>query len=732
MVKLSIRGRVLLLLLASVLITLMAVGGLAFYALNTTKITMLAQSEAVGQFLAESMGRKAASDAKNDLQEMTRVKAQHLSRELMMVKKDVAYMADSLQLIMTSPAQYRPRKLPDTQQEPDILSETVYIHYSPELQSRGIDGNLQRQIALAGNFADVLEPLSKYYRGYRTSLYAGSRDGYFICLDIVPSEQGRASIYPSPEVRQDFIQTYDHRERFWYKLGEQTDTPAFSDIYRGAEGKLDVTCAMPYYDGNGFAGVVGISYSVEDLYRTFLADAIKQDGISFVMDCHGRVVFSSEDEGILAARLDGTDIRQLSEAEPDIAAAAQRMVAGGNDVMSVIMNGKKYYLAFAPLEGTKWSFGTMLEAQTVMTPVERVKDAVLEKMTELQTTGQSTINKFICRSAILLIPILLLLIYSSGLMAGRLTRPIRQLEGGVREIAAGNFDKKLQISTGDEIENLAESVNSMSDDLKLYTENLAQVAAEKERSRTELEVAAQIQQDMLPGTRQPFPERQEFSIYALMQPARDVGGDFYDFYIVQDNYLVVTIADVSGKGVPAALFMAKCQSVLKSCIMGAKSPENLGAILEKANRELCQNNEAAMFVTVLVGVLDLRNGHFTYAHCGHCPPLLQHEGHYEFLPLPKSYVLGLWERPYTQKSMELSPGDMIFLYTDGVSEAMDVDGNLFTEPRIRDTLNNLSAERQPEKLLPQMLAAIRQYAGGEEQSDDITMVGLRYDGQPEK
>jgi sigma-B regulation protein RsbU (phosphoserine phosphatase) len=272
----------------------------------------------------------------------------------------------------------------------------------------------------------------------------------------------------------------------------------------------------------------------------------------------------------------------------------------------------------------------MIEAQTVVTPVERVKDAVLEKMAELQATGQSTINKFICRSAILLIPILLLLIYSSGLMAGRLTRPIRQLEGGVREIAAGNFDKKLQISTGDEIENLAESVNSMSEDLKLYTENLAQVAAEKERSRTELEVAAQIQQDMLPSTFPPFPERQEFSIYALMQPARDVGGDFYDFYIVQDNYLVVTIADVSGKGVPAALFMAKCQSVLKSCIMGAKSPENLGAILEKANRELCQNNEAAMFVTVLVGVLDLRNGHFTYAHCGHCPPLLQHEGHYEF------------------------------------------------------------------------------------------------------
>lgn len=728
MVKLSIRGRVLLLLLFSVLLTLLAVGGLAFYALYTTKITMTAQSEAVGQFLAESMGEKAADAAMEDLQEMTRIKAQHLSRELLMVKKDVVYMADAMHLIMTSPDQYGPRKLPETRQEPDILSETVYIHYSPELQARGIDGDLQRKIDLAGNFADVLEPLSKYYRNYRTSMYAGSRDGYFICLDIIPSDQGRASIYPSPEVQQEFIHTFDHRKRFWYKLGEQTDKPAFSDIYRGAEGRLDVTCAMPYYDGDGFAGVVGISYSVEDLYRTFLADAIKQDGISFVLDAQGRVVFSSEEAGILAARQDGMDIRQLSAAEPDMAAAASRMTAGESDVVSAVMNGRTYFLAFAPLEGTNWSFGTMIEAQTVMTPVEQVKDAVLMKMSELQDTGRRMFDLFIWRALMLLIPILLLLVYSSGIMAGRLTRPIRQLAGSVREIAAGNFDKKLQISTGDEIEKLAESVNSMSDDLKLYTENLAQVAAETERTRTELEVAAQIQQDMLPNTFPPFPERQEFSIYALMEPAKDVGGDFYDFYMVQDDYLVVTIADVSGKGVPAALFMAKCQSVLKSCIMGAKNPENLGSILEKANRELCQNNEAAMFVTVLVGVLDLRNGHFTYAHGGHCPPLLQHEGRYEFLPMPKSYVLGLWERNYVQESMDLSPGDMIFLYTDGVSEAVDEAGSLFTEPRIRDTLNELSAERLPEKLLPQMLASIRRHAGAEEQSDDITMVGLRYDG----
>lgn len=150
MVKLSIRGRVLLLLLSGVLLTLLAVGGLAFYALYTTKTTMMAQGDAMGQLLAESLGGKVEGEAKENLQEMTRIKAQHLSRELLMLKKDVTYMADAMHTILTSPEQYRPRKLPETRQKADILSETVYIHYSPDLQSRGINEALQREIDLAG------------------------------------------------------------------------------------------------------------------------------------------------------------------------------------------------------------------------------------------------------------------------------------------------------------------------------------------------------------------------------------------------------------------------------------------------------------------------------------------------------------------------------------------------------------------------------------------------------
>ena len=158
--------------------------------------------------------------------------------------------------------------------------------------------------------------------------------------------------------------------------------------------------------------------------------------------------------------------------------------------------------------------------------------------------------------------------------------------------------------------------------LKEYTENLANAAAERERVRTELSVAARIQEDMLPNLFPAFPEHKEFAIYATMDAAMNVGGDFYDFYLLDEKHLVITIADVSGKGVPAALFMAKSQSVLKNSILRGKTQDNLAAAIENANQQLCRNNDASMFVTALVGILDMQSGHFTYVSGGHCPPPL--------------------------------------------------------------------------------------------------------------
>lgn len=727
MVRISIRRKVLFILLAGVVVTLLAVGVVFIYGQNRTQQALDEQSEVIRNFLAESMGSFTEQFAKDRLQEVTATKAQHLDRELFIVQEDVEYMAEAMQLLLTAPDKHLPRTLADSRQEADILTGTSYIHYSRALLQQGISPELKAEIGLAGNFADVLKPMSTSYAGSRTSLYAGSKHGYLICLDLLPKDEGRKSIFPSAALKADFLAHYDPRERTWYKQAEAAGKPVFSSIYKGAEGNLDLTCAAPYYDARGFAGVVGISYTVDDIYQVLVADAVSHEGHSFVLDQAGRVIFSSEKEGILAAVDEGQDIRQADAS--GMAEAARRMTAGETDVMSVEISGKAYYLAFAPLKITGWSLGVLVDTAEIMAPVKQVEGEVVTKLGSFEEKVQEIMQSILWQSALLLLPIILLLMYASNLLAGRFTRPVRRLADGAREIAAGNFDKKVELTTGDELEYLADSFNFMTDELKKYTENLAKVAAEKERSRTELEVAARIQTDMLPTNFADFTGHPEFELYALMEPAKDVGGDFYDFYLLQGRYLVVTVADVSGKGVPAALFMAKSQSVLKNCMFRSADPENMAGVLEAANEELCRNNEAAMFVTVFMGVVDLQNGRFTYADGGHCPPLLGRSGQYEFLPLEKSCVLGLMEMPYTQQCIELQPQDTLFIYTDGVSEAMNEDYALFTEARIKDGLNGLAAGQPVDDLLRQMLAVVRQYAGNAEQSDDITMLGLRYKGK---
>ncbi len=728
--KLSIRGRVLFLALSSVVAALLAVGVVAVHWFYVTRGVILQQEDVLAETLAESMGNYAAESVKDKLKKVTEAKAQHLDREFHIVGEDVEFMADCMTRILSFPENYLPRALPNTRLEPDILAGVPYIHYSPELMRQGIGEETREEIGRAGNIADVLVPMSKSYDDYRTSFFAGSKNGYMVCVDIVPSKDGTASIYPSEEARQEFLESFDPRERFWYRLGKDAAKPVFTSLFIGAEGLLDISCVMPYYDNDGFAGVTGISYSVEDIHRTVVESAHEESSTNFILDGTGDVVISSEKDGILAAVPENVDLRQA--AEPDIAEAVKRMTAGESGVMSVALNGKDYYLAFAPMETAGWSYGVLIEDKEVADAVTQVSGDVLQEMGMIRNTLREIFSDSLVKMGTVLLPVLLLVIYGSGFMAARVTRPIRRLADGVKEIAAGNFDRKLDLSTGDEIEHLAECFNSMTEELKTYTQHLAQAAAEKEHARTELEVAAKIQTDMLPNASGAFPERKEFELYALMEPAKDVGGDFYDFYMLDERRLAFAIADVSGKGIPAAMFMAKSQSILKHCLLTAKSPDDLASVLEHANRLLCKNNEAAMFVTVFLGILNLETGRLTYADGGHCPPLFGRDGSYAFLPMKKGTMLGLMELPYEQQSVELLPGDVLYLYTDGVSEAMNEAEAQFTEARIKEALDALPPDRKAEDILPYMLERVRQHIGEAEQSDDITMLSLQYHGNNHK
>lgn len=308
------------------------------------------------------------------------------------------------------------------------------------------------------------------------------------------------------------------------------------------------------------------------------------------------------------------------------------------------------------------------------------------------------------------------------------TKPIGKLADFTQGITdSGVFEnQRIHIKTGDEIESLSESFNFMLAKLEDYIENLSKVTAEKERIGAELNVAKQIQADMLPSIFPAFPNRDEFDIYATMDPAKEVGGDFYDFFMLDDNHLVFLIADVSGKGVPAALFMVITKTLIKNQVMKGQEPYE---VFEEVNNQLCENNKEGMFVTAWLGILEISTGIITYVNAGHNPPLVKRkEGKYEYLQCRPGFVLaGMEGIPYQQDKIKLQEGECIFIYTDGVTDANNPKKELFGEDRLSDTID-IYKDNNPKELLYNLKTELENYMGEEDQFDDITMLCIEYKG----
>jgi sigma-B regulation protein RsbU (phosphoserine phosphatase) len=404
------------------------------------------------------------------------------------------------------------------------------------------------------------------------------------------------------------------------------------------------------------------------------------------------------------------------------------MVAGESGILPVIVDGKDYFLAFAPVNNTGWSFGTLALRNDIAAAAEDGKNYFLKQIDGFNSRLQKKFFLFTFISALIFIGLLYILFPASNKLAHRFVKPINELSDGVREITGGNFDKKLEIQTGDEIQHLAICFNAMTDELKTQMANLTKATAEKERIATELNVATQIQNGMLPKD---FPERNDVELLATMTPAKEVGGDFYDFYFIDETHLAITVADVSGKGISAALFMVIAKTILNNFAVSTLNREGLAEVVAAANDKLCANNDAMMFVTTFIGVLDLETGEFVYVNAGHNPPVIYHaeENRCDFLDVKKNFVLGPMDGiPFAEQRTTFKKGDLIFLYTDGVTEALNVKDEEYLPDRLIKFMNSTDCRVDLHELLKNVRADVAAHVGEAEQSDDITMFALRFKG----
>lgn len=396
-----------------------------------------------------------------------------------------------------------------------------------------------------------------------------------------------------------------------------------------------------------------------------------------------------------------------------------------NNVRNIITKGERateYLYSYSPESGAHTTAGIAIyNSKGEITAILGVEKA----MTRLEAARNTYVKDTLL--GVLTAIVLFLFVYSIFLYR-EILLPVFAVTDEAKRFAESNMpsDKLMSIRKKDEIGVLAQAIYKMEIDIVEYMKNLTAVTAEKERIGAELNVATQIQADMLPNIFPAFPERSEFDIYATMEPAKEVGGDFYDFFLVDEDHLALVMADVSGKGVPAALFMVIAKTLLKNAVQMDLSP---GEVLEKVNNQLCENNEAEMFVTVWLGILEISSGQLTCANAGHEYPALRRAGGcYELVKDKHGFVLAVMEGArYWEYQLKLDPGDELFVYTDGVTEAANSREELFGTGRMLEALN-LHPDEEPDVLLPRVKEEIDRFVGETPQFDDITMLGLRYLG----
>ncbi|MDR3130339.1 MAG: SpoIIE family protein phosphatase [Treponema sp.] len=661
-----------------------------------------------------------------DIAELMQAKSDNISLQVDAMREAVLLLKGYAEHLYNNNEKFRPVKIPSMRQvptgelkmywflEPEIINDKTYT------EADLVRSGLLEETWLLGNMESVAELVKKSIPDILT-VFITTKSGQNIQYDRDASIK-----FFVPESKRRL------HERPWYTTARDSYGLYMSEAYLDlmAERGLTISISSPWYSEDGeFLGVLGIDVRIDDMYRAVEETVIRENGYAVLINNYAGE--GSNESRIVSAP--GLNDQNKNNPAAFLGGGADGIIAGmrtlpagrGSSFLGAGKEEKKIYIIWTPVRLTDWQLAYVVPEKDILAPAAELGREITRMTGTAVKRMNGIISTAILVSLLLLAAIVLLASWTSRLVAGKIARPIASLTSGVRKAGEGNLDYRSEIKTGDEIEDLSLAFERMTVELKNHIENLRLVTAEKERIGAELNVAAKIQASMLPGIFPPFPHRREFDIYGSMLPAREVGGDFFNFFFIDENTLAVLIADVSGKGVPAALFMVIAMTLIENSVHYGMSP---GEAFKSVNNLLCRNNDEDMFVTAFMGYLDIPRGKFTCVNAGHNPPVIKRGDDFEWLKIKHGLVLGGMEgMAYTEEETLLMPGDMIYLYTDGVTEAADPEKNLFGEDRLMETIRD-HRETGVQGFICSIKQGIDIFAAGAEQADDITMLVLKYYG----
>lgn len=498
-------------------------------------------------------------------------------------------------------------------------------------------------------------------------------------------------------------QNYDYPCMDWYLIPKLLKQDYWSEPYydEGGGNIIMSTYSKPLYDKRGNVYAIFTA----NISLSLFTDAISQlkpyeSSYTYLLSRNGGFLTHADRTKIMNETIfsEAYEIENLEQEQ-----MGNEMLAGHTGTVRYNNKGTDSYAFYTNIPNTGWSVCTVCPS-----------DIILQ---ELDSTSRRLIYTFLVG-----IFALFLIVYS---IIRKLTRPLEKFSESARAIAIGRFDVNLpKIHSNDEIRALRDSLVFMQQSLAKYISELEETTASKQRFESELSIAREIQMGMIPKIFPPYPDRKDVDLHAVLHPAKEVGGDLYDFYI-DDNYLYFLIGDVSGKGVPASLFMAITRSLFRTLSQKEMSPAK---IVSEMNNSISDNNESNMFVTLILGILDLQTGTLKLCNAGHNPPvLIAPDGQTSFLEFKTHLFAGVIENfAYTDEEIILEKGSKLFLYTDGVTEAENVDKELYGEQRLLDILSAHSSSDVC-STVETVVVSVAEHVQEAEASDDLTILVIHYE-----
>ena len=572
---------------------------------------------------------------------------------------------------------------------------------------------LQEELKLLSNMEEIFAPIMRYNSRFLDNLYVGTASGIFYQ-------------YTDNNV---FLENYVVTQRHWYVSSvESPDKVMWKETEIDSYGRPCITASKAVKDAAGkIVAVVAADVNFEQMMSNVIGSGLGETGTTFVLGATKDLVAYSAFMQDVEAHNGLYNAFEDHFADPEtVRKKIDACAFGDGAAFHAELDGQKIYMTAREIPSTGWLLCTAIHAQEITEPIGKVTAQSDRLFADARAKMTAEFKSLILNAVFAVVAIALLVAVIEYFISRTISKPIIKLTDTVKNTGEGDFDKKSDINTRDEIGDLARGFNKMQDNLKLYTENLKAVTAEKERIGAELNVATQIQADMLPRIFPPFPQKKEIDVFAFMTPAKEVGGDFYDFFLIDEEHLALVIADVSGKGVPAALFMVISKTLIKNRAMQGGTPAQ---ILADVNNQLCESNDTDMFVTCWLGICNLSTGVLTAASAGHeFPAICGCDRRFELLKDKHGFVLaGMEDARYRDYEIRLARGGSIFVYTDGIPEATNGNGEMFGIDRMLASLNRC-ANKKPEVFIQEVGFAVKEFTGEAPQFDDVTMVGITWYG----